>query len=390
MSRQVEDILRKLVGFDTVSHKSNRACVDFIRDYLDGFGIASTLIPGTDTNKVSLWATVGDPAARGVALAGHTDVVPVEGQDWRSDPFTLVERDGKLFGRGAVDMKGFIACALAFVPEFLASGAAGCFHLALTSDEETDMSGVRSLTDFLAERRIVPSCIWVGEPTEFALVNRHKGVSAYQTTLTGVPCHSGQSAKGVNAIELTRHLMNILEDVAQERRAMPCVDSPFDPPHTTLNFGTIQGGTAENVVAAQCSLLWELRPHPGDTAEAFRDEAERRARAAFAPYGPRARMETRQCCDTPAFFAPDNEALGAFKRVLACDAPCAVGFATEAGFYQKITPHVVICGPGSINQAHQPDEFIEKNQLSPCVDLMRRFLLSSWVPETSAFGRSMP
>lgn len=382
MSTQAEEILAKLISFDTTSHLPNRACIDFIRDYLASFGVASDLFADDTGNKACLWATIGKSDTNGIALAGHTDVVPVEGQKWTSDPFTLTARDGKLFGRGAADMKGFIACALSLVPEFLAANTGRCFHLALTSDEETDMSGALRLTDALKAKGIKPAWVWIGEPTGLSIVDQHKGVAAYRTRLTGVPGHSSKPAKGLNAIELASQLLAIIADITKQRSETPIPGSRFDPPYTTLNMGTIKGGTAENIIAENCELLWQVRAHPGDSANAILAEVENRARAVLAPrlaaFAPKAGMETCTCFDIPPFLTQANNA-GAqtLQRALNCTRTHAVGFATEAGIFQQLGAEVVICGPGFIEQAHQPDEFVDKNQIITCVDLLHKVLLSS-------------
>ena len=306
-SKQVAEILAKLIGFDTTSSNPNRALIDFIRDYLAGFGVESTIIAGKEGGKACLWATVGVAGKSGVALAGHTDTVPVEGQKWDSDPFTLTERDGRFFGRGVADMKGFIACALALVPEFLDAKSGGCFHLALTCDEETDMSGALRLTDALAAKAIRPQWVWVGEPTGLSIVNQHKGVAAYRTRITGVSGHSGQPDKGLNAIELGAQFMGVIADEARQKKEKPFAASRFDPPYTIFNLGVISGGTAENIIAEHCELLWQLRTHPGEAAQDVVAEIEMRARAIIAPrlaaFAPQAGMETCTCFDIPPFLA---------------------------------------------------------------------------------------
>ena len=381
-TRQVEQILAKLVGFDTTSCKPNRACIDFIRDYLEGFGVKSTIVADEGGGKACLWATIGEGKQSGVALAGHTDVVPVDGQKWLSDPFTLTERDGKFFGRGTADMKGFIACALALVPEFLAAKTGTCFHLALTCDEETDMSGAVRLTDYLAAQGIKPQWMWVGEPTGLSIVDQHKGVAAYQTSITGVSGHSSQPDKGINAIELAAQFMGIIMDVAEEKKAEPFTDSRFDPSYTTFNLGTITGGSAENIIAGSCEILWQVRAHPGDTAQATVADIENRARISigprFAAFAPQAGMETCVHIDIPPFLATaDNLGAKTLKRLLKCEHTEAVGFGTEAGIFQKLGASAIVCGPGFLDQAHQPNEFVDKKQLAACVDLMWEVLLSS-------------
>jgi acetylornithine deacetylase len=308
-------------------------------------------------------------------------VVPVTGQTWTADPFKLDERDGRLYARGAADMKGFIACALAFAEEFVARKAPGCFHIALTHDEETDMSGAMRLTDYLSAQGVVPAWIWIGEPTGHKIVTQHKGVAAFQTRITGVPGHSSQPDRGLNAIELGGAYMRFVQAAAEARRRAPISPSPFDPPYTTFNLGKVSGGTAENIIAENFDLLWQVRVHPGERAADIAAAVDAEARAAFAARFaafPQTGFTTRACFDIPPFLATaDNPGEKALKSCLHCAESTAVGFATEAGIFQKLGAAAVICGPGFIEQAHQGDEFVDKNQLAACVDLMRGVLLSS-------------
>lgn len=379
---RVEEILARLVHFDTTSHLSNLSCTDYIRDYLQGYGVSSEIIPNDTGDKACLWATVGTPNGQGVVLAGHTDVVPVEGQTWTSDPFTLTERDGKLFGRGSADMKGFLACALAFVPEFLAAKTGTCFHLAFTHDEETDLSGASHLASLLKERKIKPTWFWLGEPTSLSIIDEHKGCAAYKTRFTGVPGHSSQPDKGLNAIDLSRQFMNQLVAIQEQRKKDAFSNSRFDPPYTALNLGVIKGGTAENIIAEKCALLWQVRAHPGDSARKIRAEADAFLQTLFvspcvAAFS-QARVETETLFDIPPFACvTNNSGTKILQRFLKTDKTSAAGYATEAGLFQKTGSDVVVCGPGSVEQAHQPDEFVGKNELLSTVDLMRQVLLSS-------------
>ena len=382
---QVEEIFARLIAFDTTSSKPNRPCIDFIRDYLDGFGIASTLVASDDGNKANLWATIGASGQSGVALSGHTDVVPVEGQQWESDPFMLTRREDKFFGRGTADMKGFIACALAFVPEFLAAGTGDCFHLSLTADEETDMSGAMRLTDYLTSQEIKPLWTWLGEPTGLTIIDQHKGHAVCKTSVTGAPGHSGYPDKGVNAIELTAQFITIVSALGREKKESPFPASRFDQAYTTFNMGVIAGGTAENIIAEHCELLWDMRIHPGDAAKDIAAEIEKRARVSIAPrfaaFAPTARMETCICVEIPPFASPpENLGIQTLQRALKRQDTRTVGFATEAGIFQKLGASAVVCGPGFIEHAHQGNEFIDKNQVMACVDLMRSVLLSSLSP----------
>jgi acetylornithine deacetylase len=382
LSTSAEEILAKLVSFDTTSNKPNRACIDYVRAFLSGYGVPSEILADDSGDKANLFATVGSSGTSGIVLAGHTDVVPVDDQKWTSSPFVLAERNGKIYGRGTTDMKGFLACALSMVPEFLAAKTATSFHLALTSDEETDMAGAARLSSALRQRGFKPAWVWLGEPTGLNVIDRHKGASSFVTTFTGVPGHSSLPQNGLNAIELAAQWIDILMDIQQKKKANPFSPSVFDPPYTTVNLGSIRGGTAENIIAETCELVWELRIHPGDDGEALRAEVERLASSQmasrFTALASKARMETRLLSHTPSFQGTEgNAGVKALQFVKKDLRISAAGFATEAGFFQKLGADVVICGPGSVEQAHQPDEFIDKSQLSSCVDLMRQVLLSS-------------
>lgn len=378
--KRVENLLAKLVGFDTTSTLPNRACIDFIRDYLSEHGVSSDIIANDDGTKACLWATIGFSDRPGIVLAGHSDVVSVAGQNWMSPPFALTERDGKLYGRGACDMKAFIACALALVPELMAQKLPQPIHLAFTHDEETDMSGAIRLTDFIRHRNIKPAWVWIGEPTELRIIDSHKGVALFTTSITGVPGHSGQPDKGLNAIELGGQFLSILQRVAQSKRAAPFRPSRFDPPYTTFNPGIVSGGTAENIIAEHFKLEWQVRAHPGDSLEKIHDTIHELTQKEIAPrfkaFAPRAGMETCTCFDIPPLMpTEDNPGSRAIGRLTGCPETEAVSFATEGGFFQKLGTHVVVCGPGSIDQAHKADEFVEKSQLLSCVDLIRQVVL---------------
>jgi len=374
-----ESLLAKLVGFDTTSSRTNRACIDFIRDYLDGLKIKSEIVTGAEAGKACLVAQLGPEEGRGIALAGHSDTVPVEGQDWTSDPFTLAKRDGKFYARGACDMKGFIACTLEAVGEFVGKKLAQPVHLVFTYNEETDMAGAQRATDYMRERNIKPDWVWIGEPTGLRIIDSHKGVAMFTTTIEGVPGHSGQPDKGLNAIDVGAQFTGILQRVAAGKKAKPWPHSRFDPPYTTFNTGIIKGGTAENIIAGHCEIQWQARAHPGENLQNVLGEIDRLAAAEikprFAAFAPRAKMNTCTCFDIPPLMPTrDNPGQMALARLIGRKETEAVSFATEAGFFQKLGAHAVICGPGHIEQAHQPDEYVEATQLATCVDLIRRVL----------------
>jgi acetylornithine deacetylase len=374
-----ETLLGKLVAFDTTSSKSNRACIDFIRDYLDQHKIESEIIASEDGQKACLWATLGPAEGQGLALAGHSDTVPVEGQDWQSDPFKLADRGDKLYARGSSDMKGFIACALAVASEFAATSFKRPLHLAFTYNEETDMAGAVRLTDHMRAHNLKPEWVWIGEPTGLRIIDAHKGVAALSTSIEGVQGHSGQPGKGLNAIEIGGQFMGILGRVAENRKKKPFPNSRFDPPYTTFNLGVIKGGTAENIIAGHCEILWQMRAHPGDDLEMALADIDHLASREIKPrlkaFAPRAHMNTCTCFNIPPLMpTKGNPGQEMLARLTGRNETEAVSFGTEAGFFQKLGAHAVICGPGHIEQAHQPDEYVEKSQLLSCVDLIKRVL----------------
>jgi acetylornithine deacetylase len=382
MSKPVPDpqeLLAKLVAFDTTSRNSNRACIDFIRDYLDGFKIKSEIVADSDGKKACLFATLGPAEGSGVVLAGHSDTVPVDGQNWSSDPFKLTERDGKLYARGSCDMKGFIACALSVAGEYAQKPLRKPLHLAFTYDEETSMEGAIRLTDFMRSRGIKPEWVWIGEPTELAMIDSHKGVAAFTTSFTGIAGHSGQPDLGLNAIELGTRFMDIIGRVAEARRKKPWPHSRFAPPYTTFNLGKVSGGTAENIIAEHCDILWQTRAHPGDDLDATLAEIDRMAESEIGPriaaFAPRAHMKTCTCFKIPPLMpSKDNPGQAVLGRLTGRMETGAVSFATEAGFFQQLGTGVIVCGPGSIDQAHQANEYVEKSQLAAGSDLIRRML----------------
>lgn len=382
MSDAIE-ILRNLVAFDTTSRNPNRACIDFIRDYLRQCGVRSEIVAGAEDGKACLFATIGDVTKPGVVLAGHTDTVPVDGQSWGSDPFTLTERDGKLYGRGTCDMKGFIACVLSIVSNLVKAELTKPIHLAFTHDEEVSMAGAANLTDFMRAEGIKPEWVWIGEPTEHKIIDSHKGVAAFETNITGVPVHSGKPHLGLNAIELGHDFMSILLAAADEKRKHPFPASRFDPPYTTINLGTVKGGSAENITAEHWQLFWQTRTHPGDDHDAMVQGIEQRAAQRLQPRFEKFKANHPHvgCTSCSIFNIPplmptaNNPGQKMLAKFTGKSQTEAVSFGTEAGFFQKLGTHVVVCGPGSIDQAHTADEYIDIAEMRYCVDLLRKVLL---------------
>jgi len=362
------DILRSLVSFDTTSRLSNLALVEWVEGYLASHGVAARRVPNADGTKSNLLATVGPPEAGGAVLSGHTDVVPVDGQPWTSDPFTLTERDGKLFGRGTCDMKGFLALSLAAVPDLIAAGAKLPVHLALSYDEEVGCLGAPDMIAVIARELPPPALVVVGEPTSMEAVIGHKGIATFRVTVEGKEAHSSQPHLGVSAIMAAIPLLADLTALAARLDLEADPASPFTPKGATLTIGQVNGGTAPNILARECEFLFDLRYPPGLDPQAILApfartvaalDAELKARA------PQAGARLVRRAGAPPLAPEPGGAAEAFARRLAGDNGPArvVAYAAEAGQFQGAGFSTVICGPGSIDQAHQPDEYVEHSQM---------------------------
>ncbi len=379
-SARTLDILRTLVGFDTVSRNSNLGLIEWVRDELKGLGVVSRLTWDAERRKANLFATLGEGRAPGIVLSGHTDVVPVDGQDWHSDPFTLTERDGKLFGRGTADMKGYIASALAAAPAILQANLPSAVHFAFTYDEETGCFGVHELIKDLQEAGIQPAGCIVGEPTLMTPIVSHKGTWRLRCCFRGREAHSAMPTHGVNAVEYAAQLVVFMRDVAgrfmrEERR-----DDAFPVPFSTIQTTTITGGTAQNIVPNQCELTVDLRTMPGTSFDAL--HAEIRAFAAqldaqMKRESPETGCEVEFLAGVPAFVVEDTAPIVSYARRLArTQGAGKVTFGTEAGIFSQAGIPTVIIGPGSIDDAHRPDEFVSLDQLAACDTFMQRLIES--------------
>jgi len=368
---ETREMIERLVGFDTTSAKSNLALIDFVQDYLEGQGARCRRTLDAGGGKANLFATLGPDAAGGIVLSGHSDVVPVEGQRWDSDPFRVVERDGRLFGRGTADMKSFLATALALVPEFRAQPLKRPIHIAFSYDEEVGCIGVGGLIQDITDNLPAPELVIVGEPTEMRIVNGHKGCYLFETRVKGQAAHSSQPHRGGNAIVAAGQLIAFLADLAAARRRDAPHDSPFDPPYTTFNLGQIEGGKAINIVAQDCSFTWEFRPLPGEDTEAIVDAFEAHARKTVLPalreFAPEASIETgRLATVKPLAPEADGAAESLVRRLSGVNDSGVVSFGTEGGLFQAAGLSTVVFGPGSIDQAHKPNEFITLQQVAAC------------------------
>ncbi len=374
---RAKTLLASLVAFPTVSDRSNLALIDFVADYLRGLGVAVQIAPNAAGDKAALLASFGPAVDGGVVLSGHTDVVPVEGQPWTGDPFALREAEGKLYGRGAVDMKGFAACALAAAPGFLAAKLERPIHLVLSYDEETTCLG--SL-DFIARFGVDlprPAAVIVGEPTQMQVADAHKGVATFRTWVQGVEAHSAQPSLGASAISAACEIVVEIDRLARELEGKPGADPRFDPPYATYHVGTIRGGTARNILARECTVGWEYRGLPGERAAAAQARVQRFIDEIALPrlrrYREEPTIETTMDVDVPGLAAePGSAAATLALRLAGANATRAVSFATEAGHFQRARLPTVICGPGSIAQAHKPDEFLEVAQMARCLAFLDR------------------
>jgi acetylornithine deacetylase len=372
-ARTVE-ILKTLVAFPTVSSDSNLALIAWVEQFLSQKNIPHWRV-NEQLGKSSLIARIGPDTTGGIVLSGHTDVVPVKDQQWQSDPFTLTQRGDQFFGRGTSDMKSFIALALAHCDDFLALKLTKPIWLAFSHDEEIGCLGAAPMATALIEKNAAPSLVLIGEPTNMELVHAHKGILSFETIVTGKEAHSSMPEQGVNAVMVLVELINVLARIGEASRAKQTAND-FITPYTSVHVGVVEGGVARNIIPARARMCWEVRPLPGEDVEAllkpFHEisatlQAQIKARHAVAS------ITTRQLTNVRALQADKDAAHLALAHHLAqCNHSHAVAFGTEGGIFQGHGLPVVVCGPGSIDQAHQPDEFITVEQLNLGAAFMRR------------------
>jgi len=370
-------MLARLVAFDTTSRNANLELIGFVRAWLDRHGVAYRVSTDASGQKANIHAIIGPQAAGGIALSGHVDTVPVDGQAWSADPFTLRAADGRLYARGAADMKGFVAACLAAVPELAARKLARPIHLFITHDEETDMAGARELVADLAASGLKPAMCVVGEPSLMQPILGHKGRLALRVVARGKPGHSSEPAKGVNAIGAAAEAIGYLNGEARRFAAEGPFDAGFDPPHTTVHVGTIQGGTILNIIPERCEFIMEWRTVPADD---FFAQVERLRAHLAAEVEPAMRAVDAGCGFTlevmnwiPGMRLPGGHALADLvKQLTGANAAGYVSYGTEGGLYEQAGIPTIVCGPGAIAQAHQPDEWIAQTQLDACDAFIRR------------------
>lgn len=377
MKAQSFEMIQRLIAFDTVSRNSNLQLIHYVRDYLAGLGVQSTLVESPDGNKANLFATVGPQVEDGVVLSGHTDVVPVDGQPWDTDPFTVVEKDGRLYGRGTCDMKAFSAVALAMVPDMLAAGLKRPIHFALSYDEEVGCFGAPAMIDRLVTDIAKPSAVIVGEPTSMRPIVAHKGIAALRTTVTGHEAHSSQVHRGVSAVMTAARLITFIDDMMGQNKASADPTCRFEPPYTTLHVGVVNGGTALNIISRQCSFTWDIRTLPGDNWRDYYERFQNYANSllpAMQAIAPNAAIHTEILADAPPLQDQGGQAQELVFSLCGHNHTDVVPYAAEAGQFQERGFSVVLCGPGSIDQAHQPNEYIDIDQVSACETFLQELI----------------
>ena len=376
-SQAALEMIRQLIAFDTTSRNSNLELIHFVRDYLAGLGVESELIQGDDKEKANLFATLGPTDRPGIALSGHTDVVPIDGQEWDSDPWTVTEKGGKLYGRGTCDMKSFVAVALAHAPRFLEADLKTPLHYCFSYDEEVGCLGVRPMLKRLSEREIRPIMAIVGEPTDMKVINAHKGKLSYRCHVRGLECHSSLAPTGVNAIEYAARLIGKLMEMAERKAKEGPFDQEYDIPHTTVHTGIINGGTALNIVPKDCYFDFEFRNLPEESEAALLEEVQDYAVSVLQPamqrIDPDSGFRFEFLSSFPGLDTPgDHEVVQLAKALTGANATSKVAFGTEAGLFSQHDMPAVICGPGSIEQAHKPNEFVALEQVALCEAFMER------------------
>ncbi len=379
-----EDILRKLVAFPTVSSDSNLALIAWVEEYLDRYNVAHWRVNESRNGeeKSALLARIGPDVAGGIVLSGHTDVVPVAGQQWTggvgpATAFTLTERDGKLYGRGASDMKGFIALALAAVPEFVTLELKTPIWFALSYDEEIGCKCAEPLAIEFTARTIKPALILVGEPTLMQVVDEHKGIDSFETIITGKEGHSSGPELGVNAAYYMGELLGTLNAITRAEKAKALSGSPYPTPYSTVHVGIANSGTARNIIPQSANIRWEVRPLPGVDVTAMLAPYKAKVaelNAEIKSRFPECGIETKRLTHVHGLKKKAGAPYLALAMYLAGsnNPPAAVSYATEGGAYGEHDFPTIICGPGSIDQAHGPDEFIAREQMEKGAGMMRR------------------
>ncbi|CAG4927322.1 acetylornithine deacetylase [Paraburkholderia saeva] len=375
--RSSRALLERLIGFATVSRDSNLEMIEFIREYLDELGVESELFYNVERTKANLFATIGPREGGGIVLSGHTDVVPIDGQPWTVDAFRLTERDGRLYGRGTADMKGFIASVLAAVPVFIERDLKVPVHLAFSYDEEVGCLGVRPMLAELERRAHRPALCLIGEPTGLKPVLGHKGKLAMRCQVKGAPCHSAYAPYGVNAIQYAARMIGRLEEIGEQLAQPEHHDERFDPPFSTVQTGVIRGGRVLNIVPAECEFDFEVRALPGFDANQVADALQDYVEADLLPKMRAVKSDTDIRLQPLSAYpglatSPDSEAARLLALLSGSSEFGTVAFGTEGGLFEQAGIPTVVCGPGSMEQGHKPDEFVTVEQLRNCDAMLAR------------------
>ncbi|WP_127112564.1 acetylornithine deacetylase [Shimia sediminis] len=374
---QTKALLQKLVSFPTVSSNSNLDMIAFLSEQLQACGAKVEIWHDETGSKANLFATFGPMRDGGIVLSGHCDVVPVTDQDWSSDPFIFEERDGKWYGRGTCDMKGFIAAVMAMAPHYAALDLQRPLHFAFTYDEEIGCFGAQALAGMLQSKGLKPTIAIIGEPTSMQVIEGHKGCYEYTTHFTGLEGHGSGPDRGVNAVEYAvRYVGKLLELKANLRGRAP-VNSRFDPPWTTINTGALVGGVAHNVIPGKARVEWEMRPVQKEDADYVKDALHLYCADELMPamqaVHPEAGIETEVIGEVDGLEPmDDNEARDLVMALTGANGAEVVPFGTEAGIFQTLGMSVVVCGPGSIEQAHKPDEYVSIEQMAQCLEMLEK------------------
>lgn len=375
MLETTKQILSDLIAFPTVSVDSNLDMIAYLAARLEDCSAKVEIFRDETGKKANLFATLGPEVDGGIVLSGHTDVVPVTDQDWTTDPFVMAERDGRLYGRGTCDMKGFIAATIAMAPHFAQRVTDTPVHFAFTYDEETGCIGAQHLIEALKERNIAPKLAIIGEPTSMRIIEGHKGCHEYSTRFQGLEGHGSAPDLGVNAVEYAARYVSRLLELKAKLTTMAPPSSRFDPPWTTVNVGAIHGGSVHNVIAPKAQVDWEMRPvQASDTSfvkEALKAYCEDELLPAMRKVYPDAQIDTEVVGEVAGLIPEDcNEARELLMELSGANGADLVPFGTEAGLFQSMGMDVVVCGPGSIEQAHKADEFLSLDQLAHCSELL--------------------
>ena len=371
------ELLSRLVSYDTTSRNSNLALIGYVREYLDAHGVRYRVSTDASGQKANIHAIIGPQEAGGVALSGHVDTVPVDGQAWSADPFTLRRADGKLFARGSADMKGFVSACLAAVPDFASKKLARPLHLFISYDEEVGCQGAQRLIEDLDASGLKPSLCVVGEPSGMQPILAHKGKLNLRVRVRGRTGHSSEPGKGVNAIQAAGEAIAYVAAEARRLATEGPFEDGFDPPHTTIHIGTVQGGTILNIIPERCEFVMEWRPIPGDDAsrhvECLRAFVARTIEPAMHAVHRDTGFDYEVLVRMPGLsLDPDHPLTAIVKQLTGSNSTGKVSYGTEGGYYQNIGIPTIICGPGHIAQAHQPDEWIAQDQLDACDVFIRR------------------